>query len=166
MWELDHKEGWVLKNWCFRTVDCKEIKPVNPKGNQPWIFIGRTDTEADIPILWPPDPKSWLIWKNPDAGKDWGQEEKGMTEDEMVEWHHWLNGHEFEQILGDDKGQGSGACCSPWGHKVSDTTEWLKWLTESFIISIPLMIHPICSFLLFSAFFSRCYEAFVIVTLK
>ena len=100
MWELDHKEGWALKNWCFRTVvlekalesplDCKEIKPVNPKGNQSWIFTERTDTEAETLILWPPDVKSWLIWKDPSAGKDWRQEEKGRTEDEMVGWHHWL----------------------------------------------------------------------------
>ena len=106
MWELDHKEGWTLKNWCFWTVvlekilesplDCKEIQPVNPKGNQSWIFIGRTDTEAEAPILWPPDMKSWLTRKDPDAGKDWGQEKKGTTEDEMVWWHHRLNGHEFE----------------------------------------------------------------------
>ena len=106
MWELDHKEGWVLKNWCFWTVvlgktlqrllDCKEIKSVNPKGNQSWIFIGRTDAEAETPIHGPPDSKSWLIWKDPDVGKDWMQEEKGMTEDEMVGWHHLLNGHEFE----------------------------------------------------------------------
>ena len=104
MWELDYKESWVLKNWCFWTVvltlesplDCKEIQPINPKGNQSWIFIGRTDPEAETPILWPPDMKNWLIWKDPDAGKDWGQEEKGTTEDEMVGWHHQLNGHEFE----------------------------------------------------------------------
>ena len=105
MWELDHKESWVPKNWCFWTVmlktlesplDCKEIKPVNPKGNQSWIFIGRIDAEAETPILCPPDAKNWLIGKDPDAGKDWRQEEKGMTEDEMVGWHHWLNGHEFE----------------------------------------------------------------------
>ena len=103
MWELDHKESWVLKNWCFQTVmlektlesplDCKEIKPVHPKGNQSWMFIGRTD-EAETPILWPPDAKSWLMWIDPDAGKDWGQEEKGTTEDEMARWHHRLNGHE------------------------------------------------------------------------
>ena len=102
MWELDHKEGWVLKKWCFWIVvlektlesplDCKEIQPVHPKGNQSWIFIGRTDAEAEAPILWPPDGKSWLIGKDPDAGKDWGQEEKGATEDEMVGWHHWLSG--------------------------------------------------------------------------
>ena len=110
MWELDHKESWAPKNWCFWTVvlektlecplDCKEIKPVNPKGNQSWIFIGRTDAEAEALILWPPDTKKWLIRKDPDAGKDWRQEEKGKTEDEMVGWHHRLDGHEFEQALG------------------------------------------------------------------
>ena len=115
MWELDRKEGWALKKWCFWTVvlektldsplDCKEIQPVHPKGNQSWIVIGRTDAEAETPILWPPDVKSGLIWKDPDAGKDWRQEEKGTTEDEMVGWHHWLNGHEFEQVLGDGEGQ-------------------------------------------------------------
>ena len=106
MWELDHKEGWMLKNQCFWTVvlektfesplDFKEIQPVNPKGNQSWLFIGRTDVEAETPILWPPDAKNWLIGKDTDAGKDWRQEEKGMTEDEMVGWHHWCDGHEFE----------------------------------------------------------------------
>ena len=106
MWELDYKESWVLKNWCFwivvldRTLesplDCKEIRPVHPKGDQSWIFIGRTDAEAETPILWPPDAKDWLTGKDPDAGNDWRQEEKGMTEDEMVGWHHQLNGHEFE----------------------------------------------------------------------
>ena len=103
--ELDYTGRWVLKNWCFWTVvlktpesplDCKEIQPVHPKGDQSWVFTGRTDAEAETPILWPPDVKSWVIWKDPDAGKDWGQEEKRMTEDEMVGWHHWLNGHEFE----------------------------------------------------------------------
>ena len=123
MWELDYKESWVLKNWCFCSVvlektlesplDCKEIQPVHPKGNQPWMFIGRTDAEA--PILWLLDAKSQLIRKDPDAGKDWGQEEKGATENEMVGCHHWLNGHEFEQTLWDGEGQGSLACCSPWG---------------------------------------------------
>ena len=130
VWELDHKEGWAPKNWCFWTVelektvesplDGKEIKPVNPQRNQSWIFIGRTDAEA--PILWAHDAKSRLIGKDLDAGKDWGREEKGATEDETVGWHHWLNGHEFEQIPGDGKGQGSLACCSPWGHKALDTT--------------------------------------------
>ena len=105
MWELDYKESWAPKNWCFWTVvlektlenplDCKEIKPVSPKGDQPWVFIERTDVEAETPILWPSDAKSWLIWKDPDAGKDWRQEEKGKTEDEMVLWHRQLNGYEF-----------------------------------------------------------------------
>ena len=137
MWELDHKESWVLKNWCFCTVvlektlesplDYKEIQAINPKGNQSWIFIGRTDAEAETPILWLPNMKNWLIWKDPDAGKDWRQEERGTTEDEMVGWHHWLNGYEFEQALGVGDGQGSLPCCSPWGHKESDTTERPKW---------------------------------------
>ena len=101
--------------------------PTNRKGNQPWIFIGKTDAEAEIPIFLPPYAKSWLIWKDPDAGKDWGQEEKGMTEDEMVGWHHWLNGHGFGWTLGVGDGQGGLACCSSWGHKDSGTTEWLNW---------------------------------------
>ena len=106
MWESGHKESWVPKNWWFWTVvlektlesplDCKEIQPVHPKGNKCWIFVGRTDAEAETPIFWPPHVKNWLIWKDPDAGKDWGQEDKGMTVDEMVGWHHRLNGHEFE----------------------------------------------------------------------
>ena len=113
--------------WCWRRllkspVDYKEIKPVNPKGNQSWIFIERTDTEAEAPILWPPDEKSWIIRKDPDNRKDWGQEEKGTTEDEMVGWHHWLNGHELAQAPGDGEGQGSLACSSPWGHKESEMT--------------------------------------------
>ena len=127
MWELDHEEGWALRNWRFWTVvllktlesplDCKEIKPVNSKGNKSWILIGRTDAEAEVPILWSPDMKSLLIRKDPDAGKDWEQEDKGMTGDEMVGWHHQLNGHEFEEAPGDGEGQGSLACCSPWVHK-------------------------------------------------
>ena len=114
MWELDLKESWVLKNWYFWTVvlektlesplGCKKIKPVSPKGNQPWIFIGRTDAEAETPILWPPTLKDWLTGKDPDAGKDWRQEEKGTTEDEIGGWHHWLNGHEFEHASGVDDG--------------------------------------------------------------
>ena len=134
MWELDHKESWAPKNWCFGTVvlektlesplDCKEIWLVNLKGNRSWIFTGRTDTET--PILWPPDVKSWLIGKDSDAGKDWRQE-KGTTKDEMVVWHNRLNGHEFEQTLGVGDGQGSLVCCSPWGWKESDTTEQLNW---------------------------------------
>ena len=132
MWELNHKESWAPKNWCFWTMvlektlesplDCKEIQPVTPKGDQSWIFIERTDAEAATPIYWPPDVKNWLIWKDPDARKDWRQEEKGMTEDEMVGWHHLLNGHEFEQSPGDSEGQGNLACCSPWGRKEMDTT--------------------------------------------
>jgi len=137
MLELGYKESWVPKNWRFWTVvlektlesplDCKEIKPVHPKGNQSGIFIGRTDVEAETPILWPPHVKSWLIGKDPDVGNDWREEEKGTTEDEMVGWHHQLNGHEFEYNLGVGDGQGGLACCSPWGHKVSDMTEWLNW---------------------------------------
>ena len=135
MWELDHKEGWASKNRCFWNVvlektlesslDCK-IKPGNSKGNRPWIFIGRTDAEAEVPILWPPDAKNWLIWKNPNAGKDWRWEEKGITEDKMVGWRHRLNGQEFEQAPGDGEGQGSLECCSPWGYKELDMTEQLN----------------------------------------
>ena len=136
MWELHHKEGWAQKNWCFWTVvlektpesplDSKEIQPVHPKGNQSWIFIGRTDAEAETPILWPPDVKNWLIWKDPDAGKDWRQEEKGTTEDETVGWHHWLNTYELEQAPGDGEGQGSLVCCSPWDRRELDMIEWLN----------------------------------------
>ena len=135
MWELDHKEGWALKTWCFQTVvlektlesplDSKEIKPVSPKGNQPWIFTGRTDAEPEAPILWPPDANSWFIGKDPHARKDWGQE-KGATENEMVGLQHQLSGHETEQTLGESEGQGSLARCSPWGHKELDTTKWLN----------------------------------------
>ena len=145
MWELDHKKSWVPKNWCFWTVvlektletpfGCKEIIPVNPKGDQSLVFTGRTDAEAETPILWPPDGKNWLTGRDPDAGKDWRHEDQGMTEDEMVEWHHQLNGHEFEQALGIGNGQGSLACCSLWSHKESDTTEWLNW-TEIIIFDI------------------------------
>ena len=137
MWELDYKEIWGPKNWCFWTVvwektlesplDSKEIKPVHPKRNQFWIFIGRTDAEAETPILWPPDAENWLIGKDPDAGKDWRQEEKGMTEDEMVGWHHRLNGPMSEQAPGVGDGQGGQACCSPWGCEESDTPEQLNW---------------------------------------
>ena len=149
MWELDCEESWAPKNWCFWTVvlektlesplDCKEIKPVHPKGNQSWIFIGRADAEAETPVLWPPDAKSWLIWKDPDAGKDWGQEEKGMTEDEMVWWHHGLNGHEFGESLGVGDGQGG---CSPWGRKESDTTEQVNWTQDW---ATELNSRPACS---------------------
>ena len=134
MWELDYKESWALKNWCIWTavlkktlespLDCKEIQPVHPKGNQSWIFTWRTAAEAETPILWPPDVKSWLIWEDPDPEKDWGQEKKGTTEDEMVGWHHRLNGHEFEQAPGVGDGQGGLVCCSPWGRtQLSNWTE-------------------------------------------
>ena len=158
MWEWDYKESWVLKNWCFWTMvlektlesplDCKEIQPVHPKGNQPWTFIGRTDAEAETPILWPPDGKSWLIGKDPDAGKDWGQEEKGKTEDEMVGWHHQLNAHEFEQALGVDDGQESLACCSPGACKELDMTKWLNW-TEFLCFNL--------SFYFSSVLFPECF---------
>ena len=138
MWKLNYKESWALKNWCFWTVvlektlesplDCKEIQPVHPKGDQSWVFIGRIDVEAETPVLWPPDTKSWLIWKDPDAGKDWGQEKGGTTEDEMVGWHHQLNGHEFGSTPGAGGGQGGLACCGSWGCKESDTTERLNWI--------------------------------------
>ena len=137
MWELDHKESSAPKNWSFWTVvlektlesplDCKETKAINTKGNQYWIFIGRTDAEAKAPILWPPDMKNWLIWKDPDARKDWRQEEKVTTEDELVGWHQRLDGHEFEKTPGIGDGHGSLACCSPQGQKESDTTERLNW---------------------------------------
>ena len=117
----------VLEKILESPLDCKEIQSVNPKGIQSWIFIGRTDSGADTIILWPPNVKNWLIWKDPDAEKDWRQEEKGTTEDEMVGWHHGLSGHEFEQALGIGDGQGSLVCCSPWGHKESDMTEQLDW---------------------------------------
>ena len=128
--KAEHERIDAFKLWCWRTLesplDCKEITSVHPKRNQPWMFIGRTDAEVEATVLRPHDANSWLIGKGPDARKDWGQKEKRMTEDEMVGWHHWLNGHEFEQILGDSKGRGSLACCGPWGHRESDTTEWLN----------------------------------------
>ena len=137
MWELDCEEDWAPKNWCFWTVvlektlesplDCKEIQEVHPKGDQSWVFIGRTDVEAETPILSPPDVKSWLIWKDPDAGKDWGQDEKGTTEDEMVRWHHWLNGLGFGWTPGVGDRQGGLACYGSWGRKEWNTTEQLNW---------------------------------------
>ena len=116
-------------------LDCKEIQPVRSEGDQPWVFFGRNDAEAETPILWPPHAKSWLIGKDPDAGRDWRQEEKGTTEDEMAGWHHRLNGHEFEWTPGVGDGQGGLACCDSWGHKESDTIEWLNW-TESQFCSV------------------------------
>ena len=137
MWEMDCEESWVPKNWCFWTVvlektlesplDCKETEPVHPKGDQSWMFTGRTNAEAETSVLWPPYEKSWLTGKDPDAGRNWGQEEKGMTEDEMAGWHHRLNGHEFEWTMGVGDGQGGLACCDSWGRKELDTTEQLDW---------------------------------------
>ena len=145
MWELDWEEGWVLKNWCFWTVvlektlesplDCKEIQSVHPKGDQSWVFIGRTDTEAETPILWPPHMKSWLIGKDPDAGRDWEQEEKGTPEDEMAGCHHPLDAHEFGWTPGAGGGQGGLTSCNSWGCIESDTTEWLHW-TDAVIFYI------------------------------
>ena len=147
-WEFNYKGSWVLKNWCFWTVllektlesplDFKEIQRVHPKGNQSWIFIGRTDAEAETPILWPLDVKNWLIGKNPDAGKDWRQKEERTTEDKMVGWHHRLEGHEFEQAPGFGDGQESLVCCSPWGCKVrhnwATELNWhdLRWFAQYF----------------------------------
>ena len=116
----------VLEKTLESPLDCKEIKPVNPEGNQPWIYIGRTDAKAEAPIVWPPEVKNWLIGKDPDAGRDWGQEEKGTTEDEMVGWQHWLNGHEFVQTPQDSEGLEYLASCRPCGGKESNTTERLK----------------------------------------
>ena len=128
--------SWAPKNWWFWTVvlektlesplDCKEIQPVYPKGNQSWIFIGKIDVEAETPILWPVDANNWLFEEDPDAGKDWRQEDKGTTEEEMAGWHHWFDGHEFEQTLENGDGQGGLACCSPWARKQSDMTELLN----------------------------------------
>ena len=167
MWQLDHKGGWALKNWCLYTVvlektlesplDSKKIKPINPKGNQPWIFIGRTDVETEAPILWPPDVKSLLIRKDPDAGKDWRQEEKRVTEDEMVGWNTRLNGHNFEQALGDGEGQGSLVFCSPWGCKESDMTS--GWATT--IYRVPSIVNDV----LIPPFQSLCLYFSCLITL-
>ena len=145
---LDYKESWAPKNWCFWSVvlektlesplHCTEIQPVHSKGDDSWVFIGRTDAEAETPILWPPDAKSWLIWKDPDAGKDWGQEEKGTTEDEMAGWHHWLDGQGlgelWEMVM--DRGL---LCCSSWGCKESDMTEQLNWIECLSLCLIPFL---------------------------
>ena len=139
----------ALKNWCFWTVvlektlesplDYKEIQPDHAKGDQSWVFTGRTDAEAETPILWPPHAKSWLIGKDPDAGRDWGQEKKGTTEDEMIWWYHRLNGHGFGWTLGVGDGQGGLACCDSWGRKELDMTEQLNWLTNA-LITIPCSV--------------------------
>ena len=170
--ELDPKESWVLKNWCFWTVvlkktlvsplDCKDIKSVNPKGNQSWIVIGRTDVEAETPVLWPPDVKNGLIGKDPDAEKDWRWEEKGTTEDEIVGRHLRLDGHEFEQAPGVGDGQGTLACCSTWGRKESDTTEPLNWTDHQGAAScFPEVSRVLCRLTLLGGWspgsFSRVY---------
>ena len=146
MWELNCEERWMPKNWCFWTLvlektlesplDSKEIQPVHPKGNESCIFIGRTDVETETPVLWPPDATSWLIWKDPDTGKDWRWEEKGIAEKEMVGWHHWLNGHEFEKTPRDSEREGSLVCYNPWGNKESGLCIWWpKYWSFSFNIS-------------------------------
>ena len=147
MWELDCKESWVPKNWCFWTVvlentlesplDCKEIQPVHSEGDQPWDFFGRNDAKAETLVLWPLHVKCWLIGKDPDGWRDWGQKEKGTTEDEMAGWHHWLDGRESEWTQGVDDGQGGLVCCDSWGRKELDTTEWLNW-TELICIILSL----------------------------
>ena len=172
MWELDCEESWAPKNWCCWTVvlektlesslDCKEIKLVHPKGNQSWIFIGRTDAEAETPIFWSLDTKNWFLRNDPNAGKDWRQEDKGTTEDEMVGWHHQLDGNDFEQALGVGDGQGRLVCCSPWHCKHSDIIEWLnlselkncfdllKYFKQSFhILYLILPMYDVLLFLLF-----------------
>ena len=170
MRELDHKESWVPKNLCFWTVvlektlrspmDCKEIKPVNARGNQSWISIGRTD--AETLILWPPDVKSWLTGKDLDTGKDWRQQDKMTTEDEMVRWHHWLNGYEFEQTLWDSEGQGSLACCTPL--QSQDTAEWLNNNNHSLALATPNLFYLGAPFLVWIPHASEiiCYMFFSI----
>ena len=169
MWELDHTESWAQKKWFFwammlektleSPLDCKEIQPVHPKGNRSWIFIGRIDSEAETLIRWPLHAKSWLIGKDPDARKDWGKE-KGMTEDEMIGWHHQLSGLKFEQGLGVGDGQGGLACCSPWGHKELDMTEWLNWteLSEKGVLIYKMII--VIFFYSLSFFFFLCFIHF------
>ena len=150
-WTIKKAELWridaltvVLEKTLESPLDCKEIQPVNLKRNQSWIFIGRTDVEAEDPVFWPPDVKNWFLRKNPDAGQDWRQEEKEMTEDAIVGWHHQLDGHKFEQALGVGYGQGNLACCSPWDHKELDMTEQLKWTeypsltSQSIIVSFSM----------------------------
>ena len=157
MWVLNYKESWALKNWCFWTVvlkktlesplDCKEIQPVHPKGDQSGMFIGRTDVEAETPILWPLHVKSWLIGKDPDYGKDWGQEEKGTTEDEMVRWHHWHNGRGFGWTVGVGDEQGGLVCCGSLGCKELDTTEQLNWTELNCYMSSSVSSWPAYRFL-------------------
>ena len=160
MWELDCEESWVPKNWCFWTVvlektlenplDYKDIQPVHPKGDQSWVFIGGTDVEAETPILWPPDVENWLFWKDRDSGKDWGQEEKGTTEDEMVGCHHWHNGLGFRWTPGFGDGQGGLVCCSSWGHRVGH-----DWATEMNWTELISLLSKGLSGVFFSTTFQR-----------
>ena len=155
---VDCEEGWVPKNWCFWTVMlektlesplvCKEIQPVHSEGDQAWEFCGRNDAKAETPVLWPPQVKSWFIGKDSDARRDWGQEEKGTTEDEMARWHHWLDGRESEWTPGVGDGQGGLACCNSWGRKGSDTTEWLIWSDLLWALVFPMLnFHVVFSYL-------------------
>ena len=166
----------MLEKTLESSLDSKEIKPVSPKRNQPWIFTGRTEAEAEAPILWPPDVKSQIIGKDPDAGKDWGQEEKGMTEDEMVGWHHQLNGHKFEQTLGDRDGQGRLACCSPWGHKESDTTEQLNsnilisvlanWTISKLLLDVLLPVAAVTNYWILGTWWLNATEMYYLTVLE
>ena len=167
MWELDCEESWAPKNWCFWTVvsektlesplDCKEIQPVHSEGDQPWDFFGRNDAKAETPVLLPPHAKSWLIGKDSDAGRDWGQEEKGTTEDEMAGWYHWLDGRESEWTLGVGEGQGGLACCDSWGHKESDTTEQLNWTEQHGDAFIQVKtLHTILDVFYYCLCYTRC----------
>ena len=181
MWELDCEEGWVPKNWCFWTVvlektlesplDYKEIQPVPSKGDQPGDFFGRNDAKAETPVLWPPHVKSWLIGEDFDAGRDWGQEEKGTTEDEMAGWHHWLDGRESEWTAGVGDGQGGLACCNSWGRKELDTTERLNWtkLLVSLIFSMisQVFISLISAFIFISfAYFEFNLPIFLVLEIE
>ena len=187
MWELDCEESWAPKIWCFWTVvlektlesplDCKEIQPVHCEGYQPWDFFGRNDAKAETPVLWPPHAKNWLIGKDSDAGRDWGQEEKGMTEEEMAGWHHWLDGRESEWTPGAGDRQGGLVCCNSWGRKESDMTEhWTELNWTEFIPSIPsfsnswslLQLAPLNSFhlsLSYSLFLYLCICTYILVLL-
>ena len=178
MRELDCEESWVPKYWCFWTVVlqktlesplvCKEIQPVHSKGDQSWVFIGRTDAEAEAPVLWPPPAKSWLIGKDPEARRDWRQEEKGTTEDEMVGWHHWLDGHEFEYTLRVGDGQGSLVCCNSWGLKESDLSEWLNWTELNWDLYGVICLYRVSSFVLYCAWLANwspflCLEVLICI---
>ena len=149
LWKLSAKELMLLNCGLESPLDCKEIQPVHSKGDQPWVFFGRNDAKAETPVLWPPHAKSWLLGKDSDAGRDWGQEEKGTTEDEMAGCHHWLNGREPEWTPGVSDGQGGLACCDSWGRKELDTTEWLNWT----VCIIPLVLKWKCLQLLYLQLF-------------